>query len=69
MLVLSRRKNETICLGESIEITVIRISGDRVRIGVRAPADLPVLRQELNPKNGTAKKNPNHRTIDVKRAA
>ncbi|MBM99845.1 MAG: carbon storage regulator [Planctomycetaceae bacterium] len=47
MLVLSRKKSEKIKLGDSIEITVVRVTGDKVRIGIRAPDDVSVLRQEL----------------------
>jgi len=50
MLVLSRREDEQICLGDSICITVVRLSGDRVRIGVEAPSDVPIVREELGPK-------------------
>lgn len=48
MLVLSRKKSETIKLGNSIEITVVRVNGDQVRLGIQAPSDVPVLRQELS---------------------
>jgi carbon storage regulator len=47
MLVLSRRESERIKLGNSIILTVIRVSGDRVRLGIEAPADIVVLREEL----------------------
>ena len=47
MLVLSRKKSEKIKLGDSIEITVVRVTGDKVRLGIRAPDDVSVLRQEL----------------------
>ncbi len=47
MLVLSRRESERIKLGNSIVLTVIRVSGDRVRLGIEAPADVLVLREEL----------------------
>ena len=49
MLVLSRRENEQICLGDSIRVTVVRLSGDRVRIGIEAPSNVPILREELEP--------------------
>lgn len=49
MLVLSRRENETIRLGNDITITVVSISGGRVRIGISAPTALRVLRGELTP--------------------
>jgi carbon storage regulator len=47
MLVLSRRETERIRLGESIVVTVVRVAGDRVRLGIEAPADIVVLRGEL----------------------
>ncbi len=47
MLVLSRRENERIKLGDSITVTIIRVTGDRVRLGIDAPADVLVLRGEL----------------------
>ncbi len=47
MLVLSRRESERIKLGNSIVLTVIRVSGDRVRLGFEAPPDVLVLREEL----------------------
>ena len=49
MLVLSRRESERIKLGDSIVLTVVRVSGDRVRLGIEAPADVRVLRSELEP--------------------
>lgn len=48
MLVLSRKKSEKIKLGDSIEITVVRVCGNKVRLGIQAPADVPVLREELD---------------------
>jgi len=47
MLVLSRKLNEKIKLGEDIEITIVAISGDTVRIGINAPRDLKILRNEI----------------------
>lgn len=47
MLVLSRRQSERIRLGDSIVLTVVRIAGDKVRLGIDAPANLVVLRDEL----------------------
>ena len=49
MLVLSRRENERIKLGDSIVVTVVRVSGDKVRLGIEAPPHLLVLRDELVP--------------------
>ena len=47
MLVLSRKKSEKIKLGESIEITIVRVCGNKVRLGIQAPEDVAVLREEL----------------------
>jgi carbon storage regulator len=47
VLVLSRRERQRIRLGDSIMVTVLRVAGDRVRLGIDAPSDLPVLRDEL----------------------
>ncbi len=51
MLVLSRRERERIKLGDSIIITVVRVAGDKVRLGIEAPADVIVLRDELEPRS------------------
>jgi carbon storage regulator len=47
MLVLSRKPGEKILIGDKISITVVRIAPGIVRIGVDAPDDLPILREEL----------------------
>jgi carbon storage regulator len=53
MLVLSRKERERIRLGGDIVITVVRLSGDRVRLGIEAPSDMVVLREELDPEEAT----------------
>jgi len=50
MLVLSRKESQRIRLGDSIVITIVKISGDKVRIGIDAPSDVLVLRDELEPR-------------------
>lgn len=47
MLVLSRRKDETIMIGDNIEITIVDIKGDTVRVGINAPRDISVHRKEI----------------------
>lgn len=47
MLVLSRKRDESIVIGDDIVITIVDIRGDKVRIGVNAPTDVPVHRQEV----------------------
>lgn len=49
MLVLSRREGERVKLGDSIVITVVGVSGDKVRLGIKAPPEVLVLREELEP--------------------
>jgi carbon storage regulator len=48
MLVLSRKQNERIRVGDSGVVTIVRVSGDKVRIGIEAPPDVRVLRDELD---------------------
>ena len=47
MLVLTRKINQSICLGEDIKITVLSVEGDRVSLGVEAPRAVRVFRSEL----------------------
>jgi carbon storage regulator len=47
MLVLSRKVGEKILIGENISVTVVRIAQGIVRIGVEAPSDLPIVREEI----------------------
>jgi carbon storage regulator len=50
--VLSRRENEQIRLGDAIVVTVVRVAGDRVRLGIDAPDSVLVLRGELERRAG-----------------
>jgi len=47
MLVLSRQRDESIMIGDSIVVTIVDIRGDKVRLGINAPAEVPVHRQEV----------------------
>ena len=47
MLVLTRKTNQSIMIGDEIEITVLAVSGEKVRIGIEAPRDISVFRQEV----------------------
>jgi carbon storage regulator len=48
MLVLSRKKNESIVIDDNIVITVVEVRGDKVRLGIQAPRDVPVHRSEVH---------------------
>jgi carbon storage regulator len=52
MLVLARRENERIVVGDDIVITVVRLANDKVRIGIEAPDHIKVLRTELMDREG-----------------
>lgn len=47
MLILSRRESERVYLGDDIVLTIVRVNGDKVRIGVEAPSNVKILRTEL----------------------
>lgn len=47
MLVLSRQRDQTIMIGDDIEITIVDIRGDKVRVGINAPTNIPVHRKEV----------------------
>jgi len=47
MLVITRKNGERLIIGHDIEVTVLKIRGNRVKLGIRGPADLPIYREEL----------------------
>jgi carbon storage regulator len=47
MLVLSRQKDESIMIGDDVEITIVDVRGDKVRLGITAPKSIPVHRREV----------------------
>jgi carbon storage regulator len=53
MLVLSRNESQRIRVGDSIVVTVLRVAGDRVKLGIEAPADVVILRDELDRRDGS----------------
>ncbi|MFK7779506.1 MAG: carbon storage regulator CsrA [Gimesia sp.] len=60
MLVLSRKKNEKIVIDENIIITIVEVRGDKVRLGIEAPREVPIHRSEVydaiqNEQNSTSK--------------
>ena len=47
MLVLSRQRDESIMIGDDVEITIVDVRGDKVRLGITAPPEIPVHRREV----------------------
>ena len=47
MLVLSRQKDESIMIGDDVEVTIVDVRGDKVRLGITAPRSIPVHRREV----------------------
>lgn len=47
MLVLSRKENESIVIGNDIMVTIVAIRGDKIRVGIEAPKEMPVHRREV----------------------
>ena len=66
MLVLSRQRDETIMIGDDIEVTVVDIRGDKVRLGINAPKEISVHRKEVY--DAIKKENPNLVEIAAKKA-
>lgn len=58
MLVLSRERNEKVYIGDNIEVMVVEIQGGKVRLGITAPLDIPIVRDD-------AKKGPRHGPADA----
>ena len=50
MLILTRKNGEEILIGENIRLVVMKIEGNRIKLGLDAPQDVPIRRGELNPK-------------------
>ncbi|MDD4266777.1 MAG: carbon storage regulator CsrA [Pirellulales bacterium] len=48
MLVLSRQRDESIIIGDNIVVTIVDIRGDKVRLGINAPSEIPVHRREIH---------------------
>lgn len=65
MLVLSRKPGERILVGDNVAITVVRIGPNNVRIGIEAPRDLNIVREELCVKSSTAGTEPVAASADV----
>src|SRR5271165_6505277 len=49
MLVLTRKSNQSIMIGDDVEVSVLAVTGEKVRIGIQAPQEIPVFRKEIYP--------------------
>ena len=65
MLALSRKINESVIINENIEVTILEIKGDQVKIGINAPKSVPVFRKELYLQIEEANKESANAVIDV----
>lgn len=57
MLVLTRKTSQRIFVGDEIVITIVRVAGDAVRVGIEAPAGLRIMREEVKDKHSKGKEN------------
>jgi carbon storage regulator len=69
MLILSRKESERIYLGDDVVLTIVRIQGDKVRIGVEAPSDVRILRRELEVTDLESSRLPKGVRVDQNRRA
>ena len=66
MLALSRKKDEAIIINDDVEVTVIEIKGDQVKLGITAPKSVPIYRKEVDVQIKDANKEATQQAIDVK---
>jgi carbon storage regulator len=70
MLVLTRKRNESIMIGDSVEVSIIEVKGDQVKLGIKAPRDIKVHRKEvylaIQKENIDASKSSIERIEDIK---
>jgi len=69
MLVLTRKPQEQIRVGEDVVITILRVKGQSVRIGIQAPPEVSLLRAELTPHQSSAEESPPESPTENRRAA
>ena len=70
MLVLSRQRDESIMIGDDVEIIIVDVRGDKVRLGITAPKDIPVHRREIydaiKREKGTGSESDEKKNSDIK---
>ncbi|WP_170008231.1 carbon storage regulator CsrA [Bacillus fonticola] len=67
MLVLTRKQGETLCIGDDIEIEIISLKNDQVKIGIRAPKSVDIVRKELLADTAAANAEAVGGTVDVRK--
>ena len=65
MLILSRRVGESVLIGKDVSITILRVKGDQVRLGVQAPKEIAVQRDDLLEENKSALVAPTGKSVDL----
>jgi carbon storage regulator len=69
MLVLTRRSNQSIMIGDDVEVTILAVSGEKVRVGISAPNEVPVFRKEVYLRIAAENSRPNVSEIGEQRVA
>jgi carbon storage regulator len=64
MLILTRRVGETLMIGDNVSVTVLRVKGNQVRLGVNAPRDVSVHREEIFEKIRHESDDPSHEAVE-----
>jgi carbon storage regulator len=69
MLVLTRRTKQSIMIGDDVEISILSVSGEKVRIGIDAPDEVPIFRTEVYERIAGERQSDNVRELEPVRAA
>lgn len=67
MLVLTRKENESLIINENIEITILGIDGDQIKLGIKAPKEIPILRKEIVIKTENENLSALNNTLDLEK--
>lgn len=68
MLILTRRTGETVCIGEDVSVTVLAVKGNQVRVGINAPKNVIIDREEVRERRLAEQRNgPNSNPVDTRK--